>query len=47
MNNQLTSSKTILKKARLRKGKRGVQKGIIHVQASFNNTTITVTDVRG
>ncbi|MCO5567962.1 hypothetical protein L7F22_021658 [Adiantum nelumboides] len=28
-------------------GKRGVQKGVIHIQASFNNTIITVTDVRG
>nr|YP_010214701.1 ribosomal protein S11 [Moquiniella rubra]UBN08622.1 ribosomal protein S11 [Moquiniella rubra] len=24
-----------------------IQKGIIHVQASFNNTIVTVTDVRG
>nr|YP_002970677.1 ribosomal protein S11 [Alsophila spinulosa]YP_009502350.1 ribosomal protein S11 [Alsophila podophylla]YP_009679349.1 ribosomal protein S11 [Alsophila gigantea]YP_009679438.1 ribosomal protein S11 [Alsophila costularis]YP_010192111.1 ribosomal protein S11 [Alsophila denticulata]YP_010375546.1 ribosomal protein S11 [Alsophila metteniana]YP_010395713.1 ribosomal protein S11 [Cyathea lepifera]QUJ10117.1 ribosomal protein S11 [Alsophila latebrosa]ACK77207.1 ribosomal protein S11 [Alsophila sp len=39
-------SKT-LKKIRFRKGKRGVQKGVIHIQASFNNTIITVTDVRG
>nr|YP_010216182.1 ribosomal protein S11 [Pteris multifida]UBR42915.1 ribosomal protein S11 [Pteris multifida] len=36
-----------LKKLRLRKGRRGVQKGVIHIQASFNNTIITVTDVRG
>nr|YP_009691044.1 ribosomal protein S11 [Saccoloma inaequale]QEG57824.1 ribosomal protein S11 [Saccoloma inaequale] len=36
-----------LKKVRLRKGKRGVQKGVIHIQASSNNTIITVTDVRG
>nr|YP_010308032.1 ribosomal protein S11 [Microlepia speluncae]ULU28019.1 ribosomal protein S11 [Microlepia speluncae] len=35
------------KKIRSRKGKRGVQKGVIHIQASFNNTIITVTDVRG
>nr|YP_009920287.1 ribosomal protein S11 [Adiantum nelumboides]YP_010341231.1 ribosomal protein S11 [Adiantum reniforme var. sinense]QMQ99247.1 ribosomal protein S11 [Adiantum nelumboides]QOH99658.1 ribosomal protein S11 [Adiantum reniforme var. sinense]UNZ94128.1 ribosomal protein S11 [Adiantum reniforme var. sinense] len=32
---------------RSRGGKRGVQKGVIHIQASFNNTIITVTDVRG
>nr|YP_008474596.1 ribosomal protein S11 [Marsilea crenata]AGI51530.1 ribosomal protein S11 [Marsilea crenata] len=37
----------ISRKSRLRKGKRGVQKGIIHIQAGFNNTIITVTDVRG
>lgn len=35
------------KKTRLRKVKRGVHKGVIHIQASFNNTIITVTDVRG
>nr|YP_009548958.1 ribosomal protein S11 [Myriopteris scabra]AYW15933.1 ribosomal protein S11 [Myriopteris scabra] len=35
------------KKIRSRKGRRIVQKGVIHIQASFNNTIITVTDVRG
>nr|YP_010284858.1 ribosomal protein S11 [Silene delavayi]UKQ57089.1 ribosomal protein S11 [Silene delavayi]UKQ57171.1 ribosomal protein S11 [Silene delavayi]UKQ57253.1 ribosomal protein S11 [Silene delavayi] len=30
-----------------RKSTRKIPKGIIHVQASFNNTIITVTDVRG
>nr|YP_009548089.1 ribosomal protein S11 [Notholaena standleyi]AYW14635.1 ribosomal protein S11 [Notholaena standleyi] len=39
------SNKT--KKIRSRKGRRGVQKGVIHIKASFNNTIITVTDVRG
>nr|YP_009549044.1 ribosomal protein S11 [Calciphilopteris ludens]AYW16019.1 ribosomal protein S11 [Calciphilopteris ludens] len=39
----LNSSKRI----RSRKGRRGVQKGVIHIQASFNNTIVTVTDVRG
>nr|YP_009514281.1 ribosomal protein S11 [Helixanthera parasitica]AXB38574.1 ribosomal protein S11 [Helixanthera parasitica]QQY86332.1 ribosomal protein S11 [Helixanthera parasitica] len=24
-----------------------IQKGVIHIQASFNNTIVTVTDVRG
>lgn len=46
MNNQsIMSNKS--KKIRSRKGRRGVQKGVIHIQASFNNTIITVTDVRG
>nr|YP_010176671.1 ribosomal protein S11 [Duranta erecta]QSQ72429.1 ribosomal protein S11 [Duranta erecta] len=27
--------------------KRRIPKGVIHVQASFNNTIVTVTDVRG
>nr|YP_010293173.1 ribosomal protein S11 [Eriocaulon brownianum]YP_010293258.1 ribosomal protein S11 [Eriocaulon henryanum]YP_010293343.1 ribosomal protein S11 [Eriocaulon schochianum]YP_010472946.1 ribosomal protein S11 [Eriocaulon fistulosum]YP_010473031.1 ribosomal protein S11 [Eriocaulon truncatum]YP_010473116.1 ribosomal protein S11 [Eriocaulon sp. LE02]YP_010473286.1 ribosomal protein S11 [Eriocaulon nepalense]YP_010473541.1 ribosomal protein S11 [Eriocaulon nantoense]YP_010473625.1 ribosomal protein len=30
-----------------RKNGRRIPKGIIHVQASFNNTIITVTDIRG
>nr|AXR87688.1 ribosomal protein S11 [Paederia scandens]AXR87771.1 ribosomal protein S11 [Paederia scandens]AXR87855.1 ribosomal protein S11 [Paederia scandens]AXR87939.1 ribosomal protein S11 [Paederia scandens]QJU04270.1 ribosomal protein S11 [Pothos scandens] len=30
-----------------RKNPRRIPKGIIHVQASFNNTVVTVTDVRG
>lgn len=46
MNNQSTMSANS-KKIRSRKVKRGVQKGVIHIQASFNNTIITVTDVRG
>ncbi|TYJ37027.1 hypothetical protein E1A91_A05G348000v1 [Gossypium mustelinum] len=29
------------------KSARRIQKGVIHVQASFNNTIVTVTDVRG
>nr|WCQ78582.1 ribosomal protein S11 [Galeola lindleyana] len=29
------------------KNKLRIKKGIIHVQASFNNTIVTVTDVRG
>nr|YP_009937278.1 ribosomal protein S11 [Melicope pteleifolia]QNT26691.1 ribosomal protein S11 [Melicope pteleifolia]QOW07794.1 ribosomal protein S11 [Melicope pteleifolia]QQO80558.1 30S ribosomal protein S11 [Melicope pteleifolia] len=31
----------------LRKSGRRIPKGVIHVQASFNNTIVTVTDVRG
>ncbi|RZC58001.1 hypothetical protein C5167_005316 [Papaver somniferum] len=30
-----------------RKTGRRIPKGVIHVQASFNNTIVTVTDVRG
>nr|WMQ76729.1 ribosomal protein S11 [Chiloschista exuperei] len=29
------------------KNERRIPKGVIHVQASFNNTIVTVTDVRG
>nr|ADD30134.1 ribosomal protein S11 [Ximenia americana] len=31
----------------LRKSARRIPTGVIHVQASFNNTIVTVTDVRG
>nr|WOC91197.1 ribosomal protein S11 [Utricularia flaccida] len=31
----------------LRKSTRRISKGVIHVQASFNNTIVTVTDIRG
>nr|UXP75271.1 ribosomal protein S11 [Cotinus coggygria var. glaucophyllus] len=30
-----------------RKSPRRIPKGVIHVQASFNNTIVTITDVRG
>uniref|UniRef100_UPI0030FF3B0B ribosomal protein S11 n=1 Tax=Equisetum palustre TaxID=113538 RepID=UPI0030FF3B0B len=36
-----------MKKISLRKGKRKIPKGVIHVQVSFNNTIVTVTDIRG
>ncbi|KAG9129644.1 hypothetical protein Leryth_027236 [Lithospermum erythrorhizon] len=31
----------------LRKSTRRIPKGVIHVQATFNNTIVTVTDIRG
>lgn len=36
-----------IRKINLRKGKRRLPKGVIHIQASFNNTIVTVTDIRG
>nr|YP_009670920.1 ribosomal protein S11 [Passiflora contracta]QCX30199.1 ribosomal protein S11 [Passiflora contracta] len=35
------------KRRRIRKNARKIPKGVIHIQTSFNNTIITVTDVRG
>nr|YP_007374747.1 ribosomal protein S11 [Equisetum hyemale]YP_010335596.1 ribosomal protein S11 [Equisetum ramosissimum]AGC26660.1 ribosomal protein S11 [Equisetum hyemale]UNI91902.1 ribosomal protein S11 [Equisetum ramosissimum]UVF34914.1 ribosomal protein S11 [Equisetum ramosissimum]WEI30005.1 ribosomal protein S11 [Equisetum ramosissimum] len=35
------------KKLSLRKGKRKIPKGVIHIQVSFNNTIVTVTDIKG
>nr|AUT83680.1 ribosomal protein S11 [Geranium pusillum] len=35
------------RRIRLRKNIRKIRKGIIHVQASFSNTIVTITDVTG
>lgn len=35
------------KKAATRKIKRKVTKGVVHIQATFNNTIVTVTDIKG
>jgi len=35
------------KKITLKKIKKKISKGVIHVQATFNNTIVTVTDTRG
>nr|YP_009668591.1 ribosomal protein S11 [Haplomitrium blumei]QCW59366.1 ribosomal protein S11 [Haplomitrium blumei] len=35
------------KKINPRRGRRRLPKGVIHIRASFNNTIVTVTDVRG
>nr|YP_009413597.1 ribosomal protein S11 [Hemitomes congestum]ASN78925.1 ribosomal protein S11 [Hemitomes congestum] len=37
----------IIRKISSRKKKRRIQKGVIHVQASFTNTFVTVTDLKG
>jgi len=36
-----------IKKLSLRKRKRKIPKGVIHIQVSFNNTIVTVTDIIG
>ena len=33
--------------AKIKKEKKGVSKGIAHIQSTFNNTIITITDVTG
>lgn len=35
------------KKISVRKNKRKIVKGIVHVQASFHNTIVSITDIRG
>jgi small subunit ribosomal protein S11 len=36
-----------VKKISLRKGRRRIPKGVIHIRANFNNTIVIVTDIRG
>ncbi|HUV13315.1 MAG TPA: 30S ribosomal protein S11 [Acidobacteriota bacterium] len=40
-------TKTTKKKAARKKERRGVIHGIAHIQASFNNTMITISDLEG
>lgn len=35
------------KKTSKRREKKNIAKGVVHIQATFNNTIITVTDVKG
>jgi small subunit ribosomal protein S11 len=35
------------RKAMVRKVKRKVTKGVVHIQATFNNTIVTITDIKG
>ena len=37
----------ILKNPNLKKTKRKIPKGIVHIQATFNNTIITITNLKG
>nr|AKZ21118.1 ribosomal protein S11 [Prasiola crispa] len=36
-----------LKKSNIKKAKRKIPKGIVHIQASFNNTIITISNLKG
>ena len=36
-----------IRKTPLKKIKKTVPKGIVHIQASFNNTIVTITDLKG
>lgn len=33
--------------AKIKKEKKGISRGIVHIHATFNNTMVTVTDVNG
>ena len=35
------------KKVKARKGKKNILNGVVHIQSTFNNTIITITDVSG
>lgn len=38
---------SVAKVAKKKKIRRNVTAGVVHIQATFNNTTVTVTDVKG
>jgi small subunit ribosomal protein S11 len=40
-------AKTVRKRGRSKKEKKNVPSGIVHIQSTFNNTIVTVTDVAG
>jgi small subunit ribosomal protein S11 len=40
-------AKKVKKKVRARKEKKNIPTGIIHIQSSFNNTIVTITDPNG
>jgi small subunit ribosomal protein S11 len=41
------TTKTTKKKAFKKKEKKNVSQGVVHIQASFNNTIVTFTDLNG
>jgi small subunit ribosomal protein S11 len=43
----MASAKTAASKAPKKKVKKNIATGIAHIQSSFNNTTVTITDVNG
>ena len=40
-------ARTVKKKGRTKKEKKNVPTGIVHIQSSFNNTIVTITDPNG
>jgi small subunit ribosomal protein S11 len=40
-------AKTVRKKGRSKKEKKNVPSGIVHIQSTFNNTIVTITDLAG
>jgi len=40
-------AKTAKKRSRVKKEKKNIPNGIVHIQSTFNNTIITVTDLTG
>ncbi len=40
-------AKTVRKKGKGKKEKKNVPNGIVHIQSTFNNTVVTVTDLSG
>ncbi len=40
-------AKTAVKRGKVKKEKKNVPTGIVHIQSTFNNTIVTVTDIYG
>ncbi|HOP47556.1 MAG TPA: 30S ribosomal protein S11 [Desulfobacteraceae bacterium] len=40
-------AKTAVKRGKVKKEKKNVPNGIVHIQSTFNNTIVTVTDIYG
>jgi len=40
-------AKTAVKRGKVKKEKKNIPNGIVHIQSTFNNTIVTVTDIYG
>ena len=40
-------AKTVTKKVTRRRDRKNIEKGMAHIHSSFNNTIVTITDVKG
>lgn len=47
MPKKVNTTKSGLKKKNYKKEKKNIPRGIVHIQASFNNTIVSITDLSG
>ncbi|MCL2029564.1 MAG: 30S ribosomal protein S11 [Deltaproteobacteria bacterium] len=43
----MSANKAVRSKSRKKKEKKSIPEGVAHIQATFNNTIVTITDLRG